>query len=1596
MPEVAVVSPKDVLSPAEKTKLLKVKANRSEFPQKEPFKQGIIDDEFSPKLGIPILKPLEIDYQLRGIPDYQARDVKATLDRDYEYYSKTRELEVDTPRTKVLQEVVDKMTIGSNIQTRVVIMNKTGQVNAFVCPDGTIFVTQALLNKLDTLDEVAAVLGHEVGHLINKTHSRVMNTNQVTAPGVSWVHEAGCDVVARPLMEKAGYNTLEFASGIEKAGGFERDFAHQSGLMRASTSVGGHFFVDSTTAHLKPIPIEDPTDPVRSSLHKEFRKSNLEQAREILIKNAEVKSARTILERLHPADLYTINLELFGNRANGEKPTHRYAYLKELNSLIAERLMHLGYQPVDISLMIISNSETPYGSAVGIQVPEEDCYLFNTVDTFEKAIQRLPQFEIGTLKREMMKAVFTDRAKVASPTLRMLSLMSKFIYNFEQNPEYKGIPVTEKSLLDTLKLISEIRSSEFYEFEVNKRKSITYVLTSYIDTNFVPSSVGGQEKLDTDKLVHFLTQVKEMGIEFDSDAFMKRYYKKLKKGSENKLGIETIKREIFNTYLKVFNIEFSEEQFSFQDIDHFFETQGFEGGVDKITADSFISLLKKIQRNFTDDEIFDENGKAEYVEYILNKIDSTGMPRVKPILDELNGSVWKTSLDWEKSTKVEESPEFLEAVRKFSLKTIAIGSLFDSDGERYYKAMGESMNQLIRVMEEQKIDFHTLSKVQLINLCANFFKAGYYGQKPTYIGYSSIVEAGDDKGDLISYLEPENLPRLFELPLIKQALEKDDIFDVSDIVRLTERIDGYLSRFVYPKLKRGDDFSLYQDTPLGLLLGPPIAASFDKLLQKGVDITEYDSLYTFVKRFFSPGVQKNEILRGINQQYLNSESVGFDEKVDYLIKNLDSVGYEGVSTVVEQIKDINTYRQFRQRMSQKLDSYLDGTATVTKVATTDFLSSKLTDQFEELLETCKVGSSGSISTKLARQWIDKVNSSYGNEYAKYDSDSQRFVLTELSRGSFRTVADIFSQLQELTPIQRFAISHKALMDVAGAFSSPERRQVLANVLVSSLGLEPGFIADVLAAAATDGDAKYIGFPASSMVSSMLFTALNIDSVDIGSLENDSFYRRGQFTHIQGKDLFSGVNLETILGSHTRDIILFGANAKKDPNSEIARRADLSDQFYYSTLEQLNGMMVKRPDKKIESPNKEDTIDPANEAVIRAVQASGALGVRALQLASQFHRFSPAVDRRLSEAFDANPGMDRVRFWENLNKLTTDEPGNQELERFLQSIELGDFLGGGSLQTTFAATLNTENGQKRNIIIKRKNPAVLGLLGKTYETADNILRVVGSKKGGSRESKRFARTASMLIDLSQSWCIADINDKTYSEDDDQFRHTVEGFNQSGNSQVSFYAPERVFTQNAIKSEDQVEGRTINQVLKDNAVDDETKKNLVQAMGQFFLYQLRGNSFQDQDGKPYFLVHSDPHIGNYMADVKPESTDLKIGVIDRSLYLKLSEKEVRTMEKLIKGTNPNDFVYSFVELVLDENKDRGLERVKTTAAVFVALAKEYRSQMVGGKMDKFALLQTLMSELTNQKKDIPLRLRLMIRNIGALQELTKRYGLDLANL
>lgn len=1527
--------------------------------------EDYLDDEFSPKNTPFILKPyIKVDQGGSHWEQQKQQEIYNKLEEVFSYYSLTRGLELNTPRVQTLQHIADKMCAGTKVLARVVITNKGEQPNAFVCPDGTIFITQSLLNRLDTEDEVAAILGHEVGHLFFETYRYTSAVSSgLEKLGIGFVHEKASDSKASLLLQKAGYNSLAFGSAIRKIQGSDRGSVHMSGLTRASLNVGEHFFVDSSTAHQE----EKPLDQM---FHREAKKTNIDIVKKAAgDKDFQPAQLKAIAEKLHPQDLDEA-YRVFWERRKGN-----YEFTKVLNGLIIDRLTKAGYREEDAILMLYTNS------SVGLSNDTpEDCYFADTPEKLDQLVARLQNFEDNKAAHlEMFKQIFDKDIShnQLSATLSILQLVSQHLYNSERTPGGTGIAVTGMSLIKLLESTDRVQLSGS-DRSYRRRDLDTAALVNFLSKTYINSISDAISASELEELEGFLTLLKNSGISFDKDAIANKFY--LRSSARDLHDPNGREQAVCEAACRILEVEINEETFDFKDIDDFFKTYTESSVNDSRKARVLALMIQKMRRHFQDNKIEGQD-RVKYLDYLNAKINQVTFGRTKAIL----------------GSETDESPVLKNALMKFNLKTVLAMGLFASDNEAFYVYLESAMTELERVMVQERVDPQRLSKIQLINLCKNlFYNTDSYDDELFLYGNhkENKVNTGGPYGGGVAKAAIFDYDRFFKLPLIKIISNREDAFNAATIEDLLRQSDQYLTALQFSGLKEGGNFNLLDDGALNLVVGRAIMRNFDIILDRGIHDAELGNFYTFVSRFYPGGVEKDQLLRNINKRYLKSPEVTFESKLAYLYQYGEQVGYEGIAIVIDQIEDITTYRVFRERMSAKLEDYLQGKSSAAKVVLADNLSAKIVENFKELLTTCRSdhASIESVSTWYSRQWMEAVLGSNSSPAINYDQLSEKFTLSGQGREVFRSVADTFAKLQSFSQAQRFAIAHKALFDSDGAFASLENRQILANTLVSSLGIKQEFVRDLLYTGTLEADAEYIGFPAANMIGSLLFRAFDINSVDLNQVRDETIYtgsrRPGSFgRHFPVKEMMSDEQILHNLRSTTRDIVLFGALARKDPESRIAQMAEESDQLYYTISGKLNRLMGEEANSTEELTVRDYEIDPAMEAVIKGVESTGALGIRALQLATQFHNFSENMNKRLSETFDANPGMNRLVFWENLHLRTEENP---QVEQFMQRIKLGRYLGGGSLQTTYAATYTTDNGETKEIIIKRKNPSVEGLLKRAYTTSRNVLDMVSQKKG-TKESANHAKTGLMLIDLAQQWCIDDLNDCFYEEHDDLFRQTVDKFNEEQGTE-QFYVPERIFTEMKVKSETLAPGRTVNQVLKDDSVSESTKKAIVQRMGQFFLYQLRGNSFVDEDGKRFFLVHSDPHIGNYMADVSEEENP-RLGVIDRSLYLKLDEKDVKVLEKLIGNSNPTDFVYSFINLVLDRNKDRGVTRQVVTARVFVEIAKEYQRQFVRGKMDKFALLRTLLGELSKQGREVPLELRLMIRNISALQGLMKKYGLSL---
>lgn len=73
------------------------------------------------------------------------------------------------------------------------LLGDTKTVNAFALPGGQVFITAALLSRLETEGQLAGVLGHEIGHVIGRHSAERMAKAELTQGLVQAVGVAGSD-----------------------------------------------------------------------------------------------------------------------------------------------------------------------------------------------------------------------------------------------------------------------------------------------------------------------------------------------------------------------------------------------------------------------------------------------------------------------------------------------------------------------------------------------------------------------------------------------------------------------------------------------------------------------------------------------------------------------------------------------------------------------------------------------------------------------------------------------------------------------------------------------------------------------------------------------------------------------------------------------------------------------------------------------------------------------------------------------------------------------------------------------------------------------------------------------------------------------------------------------------------------------------------------------------------------------------------------------------------------------------------------------------------------------------------------------------------
>lgn len=1473
----------------------------------------------------------------------------------------TRGCEVSTSRVAKLQELADKMTEGMGIQTRVMILNRGEHPEAFVVPDGTICLSQSLINKLDTLDEVAAVVAHEIDHLRNKTFVEKVNGQSMFASvSVSWLHEIVGDLQTPAMLARVGLNSMAFSSAIIKAGGQGRDY-HEGSLSRASQIVGYHYVVDSNTSSVGETPLPSEFSQPASLTNREV----LDKA----LKSLSSFGPDELKKLLH--DLSGEDLDHFTYRANHRlKEQGQKSWTKQQGEVyfdeLARRLRVGGFNDDDVSTMLtlISMSSEPgrlYRGEVRINSP----------DDFIVYCQALAKFDREGKYRKGWTAIINEdyaSRRYEGAAVQFLGELSDKVYSAPEKRPWPRIPVNDDSLIDGLASLSKtIRDN--YPNEVDRRGYIIpSILKAYIWETYESIPKGEGLTVDEDQIYDLFVKCRRAGLDLNE-----REFRPFRFGEESDDPRVRISREngqiIFDALVRAYDvsIEAPKAEQTEEDLFLLLEREYLNPRSDYyLDTETFIKILGRLRQ-------FTKVDEEESVDLAV---------RLAMRLSELiNKTTLESNVDMlaslEKGSDVRVDPSEMgfdrslnQALIKLNLNVLIGLRIFRQDSDQFYKYIDE-------VVASSGVNLAILSLNQLINVSEGFFKSGFC---------HVIEEEGFGIDIWDGRVRVDRLDKLTQTPFLREVILRLESATVEpNLESIVRHIDEF-EQHSWAAARRKDMVLFDDNVASALIYGSARKALITASQRSAEAVESVPNWMDFISAYFEDSPQKNQILRAMRQRYLTS-GLPLRDKLDFLKQRLDG---QGIKIVADGIVTLEDWRLFEQTMGPRLNQELSGSEMVTKTAAAEILSSLWARDHDKLFNSAKNDqvSQHRQTNEGALKWLDQIE--FHESVPKYPSrpvynvSKHQVVVQEKDRGQFFSYGDLVGFAKGLGSVERLAIVHKALADAGGALTSVENKSRLAEQVVVSLGLPDGFVKDIIRCLSglEDDHSKMIVFPLAQMMGPLVFRALDLDRLDPALIGKERVVFRGDqldpYRQRVLSEIISEDEIRRLLESGTREIVAYSTEILEG-NNPLVERIKATREDYARIQSQLLLLWGDGGNGGQEMAAK---IGPF-EAVISAVEASGPVGTRSLQLARQLRHFSPEIDARLAKSFDRNPGMSKGNFWLSLTRLMEEQPDLKSLvEKNLVSLD--EYLGGGSLFTTFAATVKNDDGGTRRIAIKLLRPNAEAFVKETDETIKAFLDTAEARYGNKYRSD--IQLARGTTEFAREWCLADIADPNFVAEDETFRYVISRYNK-GNPEVEFFAPEVVYNSVKCKIEELVEGPTVNRLLEDKEQSVELEQGVVAALKQFFNYQMTQSPMIEVGQERFRLCHSDPHVGNYI--VETSSGRPRIAVIDRSMYLRAKPEDINVVLPLMD--DQADYT-GFIDRLLDRLFDQASvtsmpQRMMLKGKVMLAVGQEYLRQSRGRNgqgINKFALLQTALGALPEEMEPT-LTTMLLIRNVSSMREL-----------
>ncbi len=623
------------------------------------------------------------------------------------------------------------------------------------------------------------------------------------------------------------------------------------------------------------------------------------------------------------------------------------------------------------------------------------------------------------------------------------------------------------------------------------------------------------------------------------------------------------------------------------------------------------------------------------------------------------------------------------------------------------------------------------------------------------------------------------------------------------------------------------------------------------------------------------------------------------------------------------------------------------------------------------------------------------------------------------QSNFVPFGEFMRQLYDAPTFLKLTIMEKLLLSPQGLLRTDQGRKAFVQIVERQLPQEDklsGLLADILKASVSAVDAERLFL---SLVESLLPMFLQAPSTSTKPVSLELLVRKLKEKIPYDSFVYNYLG-DSDIKLPKRAYMDFLKRYQKNPKSTVLlNRVEALAEPFISEVERnlgISSTYSRQSEMDLPRARHLESID----VMIQACQNLGPMGVRFLQVAGQYLPLSPEYQARFRDVYDAMEGQDKFTVFETLTKVAEHNPA---VKKFIDEdlVSIDELLGGGSIVTVYAVTVRNRDTRGNVVdgvhkkVLKVRVPNAEGMVrevtDKAFKVIDELERLTHWYNWRQRRNYEIARR--MINDIQQ-WLIQDIQDTSFLELDAKYQGAhVDYFTSNGmavrvttasepnNKDVKLELPASGVTLNKLLKL-KLSGKSLEQLVREEN-DPEVKKLLESVRAQEFSLEevlklattaliedfsrhLSQPIFTDSAGHDVYLLHSDVHFGNAIL-----SPDLKtVYPIDRNFYLQFNRSDVDFVRKILTTENSKGIIAAIVDyfLSLPENQANQINQGSLSKIRRQALISMIGLKIVLGRYDSpVSVMMKILQELEANDINIPLKMRIMFKNIASINAMLK---------